>query len=34
MNQFYTSRHAGGVVYLCIRDDDNPWYGYVIKRMK
>lgn len=33
MDQFYTSRHAGGVVYLCLRDPDHPWYGYALKRL-
>ena len=33
MDQFYISRHAGGVVYLCLRDPDHPWYGSVIKRL-
>ena len=33
MDQFYISKHAGGVVYLCLRDLKNPWYGEVIKRM-
>ena len=33
MNQFYVSRHAGGVTYLCQRNDDNPWYGFVVKRL-
>lgn len=33
MDHFYTSHHANGVVYLCIRDEDNPWYGYVVKRL-
>ena len=33
MDQFYISKHAGGVVYLCLRDLENPWYGEVIKRM-
>lgn len=33
MTQFYTARFAGGVLYLCIRDPDNPWYGYAIRRL-
>lgn len=33
MDHFYTSRH-GTVVYLCIRDADHPWYGYVVKRLR
>lgn len=33
MEQFYVSRFAGGVTYLCLRDDNNPWYGYAIKRL-
>lgn len=33
MDQFYTSHHAGGVTYLCIRDNNNPWYGYAIRRL-
>ena len=33
MDQFYLSRHAGGVVYLCVRDEDHPWYGYVVRRL-
>jgi hypothetical protein len=33
MTQFYISRHAGGVVYLCLRDINHPWYGEVIQRM-
>jgi len=33
MSQFYISRHAGGVTYLCIRDENHPWYGYTIKRL-
>ncbi len=33
MDQFYISRNAGGVVYLCLRDLNNPWYGEAIKRM-
>jgi hypothetical protein len=33
MDQFYVSRHAGGVTYLCLRDEDNPWYGHSIKRL-
>lgn len=33
MAHFYVSRHGNNVTYLCIRDLDNPWYGYVIKRL-
>ena len=33
MTQFYASHHAGGVTYLCIRDEANPWYGYAIRRL-
>lgn len=32
MDQFYTSTH-GPVRYLCIRDENHPWYGYAIKRL-
>lgn len=32
MNQFYIHRIAG-VVNLCLRDPDHPWYGTVIKRL-
>jgi len=32
MDQFYVSHH-GPVIYLCQRDLDHPWYGYVIKRL-
>ena len=33
MDQFYISRHAGGVVYLCLRYLDNPWYGEALVRL-
>ena len=33
MDQFYISRYAGGVVYLCLRDLDNPWYGELVVRL-
>lgn len=33
MDQFYVSRHAGGVTYLCLRDINHPWYGEVVKRL-
>lgn len=33
MDQFYVSRHAGGVTYLCERDPDHQWYGTVVKRL-
>ena len=33
MTQFYVSYH-GPVVYLCLRDENHPWYGYAIKRLK
>ena len=33
MTQFYVSYH-GPVVYLCLRDENHPWYGgYAIKRL-
>lgn len=33
MAQFYTAQFASGVLYLCIRDPDHPWYGYAIRRL-
>lgn len=33
MDQFYISRFAGGVTYLCLRDRDNPWYGHALRRL-
>ena len=33
MDQFYISRHANNVIYLCLRDIDHYWYGSVIKRL-
>ncbi len=33
MYQFYVSRHAGGVTYLCLRDPNHPWYGTPVRRL-
>ncbi len=33
MDQFYLSRHAGGVTYLCLRDLEHVWYGEVVRRL-
>ena len=32
MTQFYVSYH-GPVIYLCLRDENHPWYGQAIKRL-
>ena len=33
MQQFYVSRHANSVTYLCLRDPVHVWYGTVVKRL-
>ena len=32
MTQFYVSYQGLGV-YLCLRYENHPWYGYAIKRL-
>ena len=32
MTQFYV-HYLGPVIYLCLRDENHPWYGYGIKRL-
>ena len=32
MTQFYV-HYLGPVIYLCLRDENHPWYGYAIKRL-
>lgn len=33
MHQFFTSTHAGGVTYLCLRHPTIDWYGEVVRRL-
>ena len=32
MNQFYVWQ-LRGVIYLCLRDCENPWYGQTLRRL-